>query len=98
MSKHRIVEFVLDLVVVVMLCAVAQAEKSPSYQALVEDANEQSREFLDSLAGKMDSPDQCYDLIKRRLLEGHFGDVKAALDLRDQNGERIFADYRFARL
>lgn len=63
-----------------------------------QNANGQRKEFITGLKEIKGSPDECYDTLKRRLLEGHFDDVKAALDLRDDQGRRIFGGYRFAQL
>jgi hypothetical protein len=48
------------------------------------------------LAGN--SPDDGFDRLKRRLLEGHFEEVSAALNTRDPNGGYTCAGYRFAGL
>jgi hypothetical protein len=85
-----------------MFFAILAAAAKPDDSRQIEDADQnadgQRKEFLNSLIEIEDSPDECYDMLKRRLLEGHFGDVKAGLDLRDAEGRRIFEGYRFAKL
>jgi hypothetical protein len=75
----------------------AQSGRGPSKETN-RKADERRSELLSNLVEIKDSPAECYDLLKRRLLEGHFDDVKAGLDLRDDRGRRIFGDYRFAQL
>ncbi len=97
-SRHKPSAIVLWTFFVVMFLGLAQAEQSTPYQTIAEDTDIQANEFLRSLAEKKDSPDECYELLKRRLLEGYFEDVKTGLDMRDESGKLFFKDYRFARL
>jgi len=94
-SKHVTGTIILWAVFAVLLCPPAHAEQDTGDQTLNEGAN---NKLIKSLSGKIDSADECYELIKRRLLEGDFEDVKAALDMRDEDGKRVFTSYRFARL
>jgi hypothetical protein len=96
-SGHRTSGFLLLVVFAMMLMTGAQAQDA-SKRTVQEDANLQSNEFLERLAVKKESPGECYSLLKRRLLEGHFEDVKAGLDIRDASGKSVFTGYRFARL
>ncbi|MHC4745464.1 MAG: hypothetical protein ACYS8Z_26415, partial [Planctomycetota bacterium] len=75
-----------------------QAEEGISDYIASEDANLQNNELISSLAGKMHSPNDCYEPLERRLLEGHFEDVNTALNMRDENGKMVFFGYRFALL
>ena len=97
-SRSRISEIVVWVIVVAMPAAGAQSEEIRTAEDAARSADGQGKEFISSLVEIKDSPDECYDTLKRRLLEGHFDDVKAGLDLRDDQGRRIFEDYRFARL
>jgi hypothetical protein len=96
--RCKIGQFLFLVVVGVMFFGFVLAGESTSNQAVSEEAKVQSREFLNRLAEKKDSPGECFNLLKRRLLEGYFEDVKKGLDMRDESGKRIFAGYRFARL
>ncbi|MBN1362697.1 MAG: hypothetical protein JW993_19015 [Sedimentisphaerales bacterium] len=80
------------LVVVVLCCAQAAGGEVSS------DPNAQRQALLARVAGLADSPQACHDLLERRFLEGHWDDVKAALDQRDADGAYVLADYRFALL
>ncbi|UCE49305.1 MAG: hypothetical protein JSW47_04015, partial [Phycisphaerales bacterium] len=97
-SRSRISEIVVWIIVVAVPAAAAQSEERRQSEDAARNADGQRKVFLSNLVEIKDSPDECYDILKRRLLEGHFDDVKAGLDLRDDQGRRIFEDYRFAQL
>jgi len=97
-SRSRISEIVVWVIVVAMPAAAAQSQEIRAGEEAARNADGQRKEFISSLVEIKDSPDECYDTLKRRLLEGHFDDVKAGLDLRDDGGRRLFEGYRFAQL
>ncbi|MCK4626157.1 MAG: hypothetical protein KAV00_12645, partial [Phycisphaerae bacterium] len=58
----------------------------------------QHRNLLETLAGKADSLDACYDILIKNMLDGRYEAVQAALRLRDKAAEYVFPGYRFAKL
>ncbi|MBN1973002.1 MAG: hypothetical protein JW787_05145 [Sedimentisphaerales bacterium] len=96
--RYVLSRFRLGIVIFTAICAAALAGNNKPYQDVVDGTSGQQREFLANLIEKIDSPNDCFDLIKRRFLDGNFEDAEIALDLRDSNGEYIFSGYRFAQL
>ena len=52
------------------------AANNKSYMDIIEESTGPSREFLTNLIEKIDSPNDCFDLIKRRFLDGNFDDAR----------------------
>ena len=97
-SRPRMANLLAWAMVVIALCALARARESGPDQNAPRDHNAQRTEFFKNLADSTHSPAEAYKLIKRRLLQGHFQDVKTALEMKDSSGKRLFKGYRFARL
>ena len=76
----------------------AFAADNKSYKDIIEESSGQRKEFLTNLVEKVESPNDCFDLIKRRFLDGNFDDARIALDFKNSEGEYIFSGYRFALL
>ncbi|MHC4171247.1 MAG: hypothetical protein ACYSWQ_30290 [Planctomycetota bacterium] len=97
-SKRRTGQFVTWALVVALVAAGVRAGERQSGKSAAGELGRQRKRLLAELIEKKDSPGECHDLLKRRLLEGHLRDVKAGLELRDEDDRRIFEGYRFAQL
>jgi hypothetical protein len=97
-SKRRTGQFVTWALVVALVAAGVRAGERQSGKSAAGELGRQRKRLLAELIEKEDSLAECHDLLKRRLLEGHLRDVKAGLELRDEDDRRIFEGYRFAQL
>ena len=93
--RSRIAVWILGVAV---LAAGVPAEEGKADRDATGEEGAPRQAFLNNLIEKKDSGADCHDLLKRRLLEGHFEDVKAGLDLRDDSDQYLFQGYRFAQL
>ena len=96
--KNTLSKFVFFIVFFIFFNAFAFAENNKPYNDVIEETSGRQRDFLTNLIEKIDSPNDCFDMIKRRFLDGNFEDARIALDLQDSKGAHIFSSYRFALL